>query len=135
MAKINGTSFLLLVDGTAIGSTRTCSIDINVDTPDTTTKDSGGYEQNLPGGGLRGATISFDGLEDPANTLGVDELFDLINNRADFDFQITTSSAGDKIWTGTATMQNLSQNYEMEQPVSVSGTAKVNGTLVRATET
>lgn len=135
MAKINGTSFLLLVDGTAIGSTRSCSISVNVDTPDTTTKSSGGWAENLAGGGLRDATISFEGLEDPTDTLGVDEVFDLINNRSDFDFQITTSSAGDKIWTGTATIQTLEQNYEMEQPVSVSGTAKVNGALVRATET
>lgn len=135
MAKINGTSFLLLVDGVAIGSTRTCSITINNEAPDTTTKDSGGWEENLPGGGLRNANISFEGLEDPANTVGVDEIFDLINNRADFDFQITTDSAGDKIWTGTATITSLEQAYEMEQPVSVTGTAKVNGALTRATET
>lgn len=135
MAKINGTSFLLLVDGNAIGSTRTSSLNISVDLPDTSTKDSGGWEENLSGGGMRSATGSFDGLEDPTATVGVNEIFDLINTRADFEFQLTDSQAGSDIWTGTATIDSLEINYEMEQPVSISGSFKVNGALTRTTET
>lgn len=135
MAKINGTSFLLLVDGNAIGSTRTSSLNISVDLPDTSTKDSGGWEENLSGGGMRSATGSFDGLEDPTATVGVNEIFDLINTRADFEFQLTDSQPGSDIWTGTATIDSLEINYEMEQPVSISGSFKVNGALTRTTET
>lgn len=135
MAKINGTSFLVLVDGTAIGSTRTANINISVEAPDTTTKGSGGWAENLAGGGLRSAEGTFDGLEDPTDTVGVNEIFNLINTRADFDFQITDSNPGSDIWTGTGTITSLEVNYEMEQPVSISGTFRVNGALVRATET
>ncbi len=135
MAKINGTSFLLLIDGVAVGSTRTSSLTVNVDIPDTTTKDSGGWAENLAGGGLRSANGAFDGLEDPTDTLSVDEVFDLINTRADFAFQLTDSQAGTMIWTGNATIESLEMNYEMEQPVSVSATFRVNGQLTRATET
>lgn len=135
MAKINGTLFQLLVDGVAIGSTKTASISISVDLPDITTKDSGGWEEHLAGGGLRGATGSFEGLEDPTDAVNVNELFDLVNTRSDFAFQLTDDTPGSSIWTGTATIDSLEQNYEMEQAVSVSGSFKVNGALVRATET
>lgn len=135
MAKINATSFLLLIDGTALGSTTNASISISVELPDTSTKDSGGWAEHLAGGGMRSATGSFEGLEDPTNTVGVNELFNLIDTRADFDFQITDSTPGSDIWTGTATIDSLEMDYEMESPVSVSGSFKVNGALVRATET
>lgn len=135
MAKINGTSFLLLLDGTALGSSRTASISFSVEAPDTTTKDSGGWAENLAGGGLRSAEGSFEGLEDATDTYNVNELFDLINTRADFDFQLTDSQAGTDIWTGTATITNLEINYEMEQPVSISGSFRVNGQPSRTTET
>jgi len=135
MAKINGSNFLLFIDGVALGSTKSSSLNISVDIPLTSTQQSGGWEQNLPGGGMRSAEGSFDGLEDPADTVGVNEIYDLINTRADFEFQITDDEAGSEIWTGTGTVSNLTVNYEMEQPVSISGTFKVNGVLVRATET
>jgi len=135
MAKINGSSFLLFIDGVALGSTKTSSINISVDIPLTSTQQSGGWETNLAGGGMRSAEGSFDGLEDPSDTVGVNEIYDLINTRADFDFEITDDTAGSNIWTGTATVSNLTVNYEMEQPVSISGTFKLNGVLVRATET
>lgn len=135
MAKINATKFLVYVDGNAIGSTTNASISINVDLPSTTTKDSAGWEEHLAGGGLRGATGSFEGLEDPTDTVSVTEIFDLIDSRSDFTFQLSTGEAGDDVWQGTATINQLDVDYEMEQPVGVSGGFKLNGALTRVTLT
>ncbi len=135
MAKINGTSFLVYLDGNPIGSTTNATISITVDEIPTTNKGSGGWAEQIAGGGLRSAEGTFEGLEDPDDTVGVNEIFDLMDTRADFDFQITDNTAGSDIWTGTATVMNLEVNYEMEQAVSISGTFRVNGQLTRATET
>lgn len=135
MAYINGSSMLLLIDGTAVGSTKTCSLSISNETPDTSNKDSGGWATHLPGGGQRAAEGSFELLEDPTDTYGVNELFDLINTRSDFEFQITNSVASSDIFIGTATITSLEITYEMEQPVGVSGSFKVNGAPQRVSET
>lgn len=135
MAFINGSSMLLLIDGTAVGSTKTCQLSISNDTPDTSNKGSSGWATHLAGGGQRSAEGSFEMLEDPTDTYGVDELFDLIDNRSDFDFQITDSVASTKIFIGTATITSLEVVYEMEQPVGVSGSFKVNGAVQRVAET
>lgn len=135
MAFINGSSMLMVIDGNAVGSTKTCSLSISNDTPDTSNKGSGGWATHLAGGGQRSAEGSFDMLEDPNHTMGVDELFALINTRADFDFQITDSQAGSDIFIGTATITSLEVQYEMEQPVAVSGSFKVNGAVQRVSET
>lgn len=133
--KINGSSFLLLIDGNPIGASTSSSMTIEVETPDTSTKDSGGWAEHLPGGGQRSASGETEGFEDPSKTMNVDELFNLISNRSDFDFQLTNSESGSEIWIGVATITNLEINYEMEQPVSLSFSWQVNGPVQRVTET
>lgn len=127
MSKINGTLFRVYVDGNKVGSTTSCSISLEVDLPETTTKDSEGWAEHLIGGGLRSATGSFEGFEDPSDQYNVDELFDLLDQRVDFDVQIKTENAGDSIWIGKATISNLELEYEMEQPVTISGEFQFNG--------
>ena len=45
MAVINATSFLLLKDTTVIGHSKSTSFNVNVDLPESTSKDSLGFEQ------------------------------------------------------------------------------------------
>lgn len=133
MAKINATRFLVYVNGTAIGSTTTASISVEVDLPSTTTKNSGGWAEHLQG--LRNASGSFEGLEDPTETMGATELFDLINNRSKFDLLLVTDTAGDEGFSASASISNLEFEYEMEQPVSLSGSFTVDGQLTRRANT
>ena len=133
MAKINATRFLVYVNGTAIGSTTTASISVEVDLPSTTTKDSGGWAEHLQG--LRNASGSFEGLEDPTQTMGATELFDLITNRTKFDLLLVTDTAGEDGFSASASISNLEFEYEMEQPVSLSGSFTVDGELTRRANT
>ena len=133
MAKINATRFLVYVNGTAIGSTTTASISVEVDLPSTTTKDSGGWAEHLQG--LRNASGSFEGLEDPTETMGATELYDLITNRSKFDLLLVTDTAGEDGFSASASISNLEFEYEMEQPVSLSGSFTVDGELTRRANT
>ncbi len=134
MAKINASSFLLFIDGNPIGASTSSTLTIEVETPDTSTKDSEGWAEHLAGGGQRSSNGSTEGFEDPSKQVNVQELYDLIDNRSDFDFQLTDDTAGSNIWIGKATITNLEMEYEMEQPVSLSFDWKVNGKVERVVE-
>lgn len=133
MAKINGSKFILHLDGSAIGSSTSVSLSITNDLPDTTTKDSGGWAEHLAGGGLRGASGSVDGFEDPADTYGLDELFSLLSNRSDFDATIidVTAASTLKGFSFSATISDLEVTYELEQPVGLSFSFQANGEVTR----
>jgi len=131
MAKINATDYLLYIDGNIVGSLQSVSISINNEIIDTTTKDSGGFEEHIAGGGLRGAEISFNGLEDPTNTVDIEALYTEISARTGFAFRISTTDTAKYQWTGNGTLTSLEQEYPTEDAVTYSGTIKVNGTLTR----
>lgn len=71
MALINATSFLLVKDSTVIGHSKETNISLNLDLADITTKESGGWQENLPM--VRGGSISASGLTDYTDTLNFKE--------------------------------------------------------------
>jgi len=120
MAKENGSIFFLNIDGNPVGATTSFTWSAAVELPDTTTRDSAGFAEHLPGGGLRTITGSCDGFQDPSLALSTTELYDLISSRSDFTCLIIPETAGTKGFTGTATISGLDITYDMEQPVSIS---------------
>jgi len=67
MPLINASSFLLYKDQTAIGHSKNTVFNLNLDLPESTTKDSGGFAEYLPC--LRGGTITVNGLTAYNDTL------------------------------------------------------------------
>jgi TP901-1 family phage major tail protein len=133
MAKINGTLYLVDIDGVTVGSTTNASITINQDLPETTTKGSGGWREVLAG--LRSWEGSFEGLYDPTDTYDVKSLADEIVNRSSFTVVFDSSTAGDVDFTGTAYLSNVEFSAEMESPVSFSASFTGDGTLTVADNT
>lgn len=133
MAKINGSKFILHADGSAIGSSTSVSFSITNDLPDTTTKGSGGWAEHLAGGGLRGASGSVDGFEDPIDAYGLDELFSLLSNRSGFDATIidVTAASTLKGFSFKATISDLEVTYDLEQAVGLSFSFQANGEVTR----
>lgn len=133
MAKLNGALFILHADASAIGSTTSVSLSIDVDLPETTTKGSGGWAEHLIGGGTRSASGSVEGFEDPAETYGVDDLYELINSRSDWDAKIIdiTAASTNKGFEFSATISSLEITYDNEQPVSLSFDFQANGEVKR----
>ena len=87
MAVINATSFLLLKDTTVIGHSISTTFNINVDLPESTTKESSGWREDLPG--VKSGTISCECLTDYSDTLNFEQLADMVltKEKATFVFK------------------------------------------------
>src|SRR5688572_20325863 len=102
---INGTLLGVYVGGTLIAKSTNCTLNITHSVRNTTTKDSGGWEESL--GGLRGWTISGDFLDAEDAAYRFDDLFALIGSRASAVLKMSSEVSGDKYYTGSAILVSL----------------------------
>lgn len=126
----NGTNLLLKVDTVVIGHTTSCSISFSHDLPDATTKDSDGWSEFISG--VRGATVSFDGLVDYSDATNVIDLFDLIANRTKVDVAFGTAVTGDTVFTAEGYLESLENTADMESPVAYTGSIKITGAVTKS---
>jgi predicted secreted protein len=131
MAYINGTQMLVKVDNVVVAGCKNVTVNVNVDLPDASTKDSAGWEENIHG--RRNWSVDFDGLYNPAATLSANELIDLITTRDEVTLVILLATSGSYL-TGLAQLQKFSMAGPAESPITISGTFKGNGAFVK-TET
>lgn len=131
MAVINGTNFLLKKGGTEIGHTTSASLSLSVDTPDATTKSSGGFQEVIAG--TISGEISFEGLVDFADTNeNAEELGDTLLARTEVEYVFEGGAAGNQKWTGNGYISSLEISSEAENPVTYSGTVVLTSTIVQA---
>lgn len=129
MAVLNGTLYVFSVDGNAIGSTKNATLTLNMDTPEATTKDSGGYRELIAG--LRSWSGSFDGLYDPTDANGVNDITSLWTSRSSFTvlFRETGSTSGTESYTGTAFFTSFEKSAPREDVMTFSASFEGTGTL------
>ena len=128
MAKINGT-VMTVYAADLILWTKTCTLNIEQDLPDGTTKGSAGWEEHI--NGVRRWTIDFDGAYDLDGTgLEAAELVALILARtADATVKFGTSTDAATGWTGAGTLKNVAISAPMEDTTTFSGQIVGNGAL------
>lgn len=126
----NGTDLVLEVEGNVIGHTTSCSLSLSLDTPEATTKDSGGFSEFI--GGIRGGEISFEGLVAYDDTLNAVQLADYLLNRTQITAVFGTAEAGDVIYTAEAFLSSVEVSAEMEAAVSYSGSLTITGAIVKS---
>jgi predicted secreted protein len=134
MAVINGTTMLLLLDGVAIGCTRSATLNINNDTYDASCKSSNGWADN--GLGQRSWDVAFDGLYDPSGVANFEALFDELYERDAtliMEFAQIDGTGGGEVYRGNCLVTSLSLTADMEQPVTYSGTLTGTGSLYKST--
>ena len=108
--KINGTSLLLYVGGTAVSYTTSCSLSISgPGTIDVSNKDSENWLEKLKAKGY-GWTASADGMFTFDGTLCVDEIFELFRTNQTVTVKISTSDAADRFFSGSA----VATSYSMD---------------------
>jgi predicted secreted protein len=145
MAKINGSNVVVwldhLIGPTAddkILFTTNCTLTINHDLPDATSKDSEGWAKHISG--LRSWEVTVDGLSDfgdwSSSVSGgnIAELWDLITNRrpiAKMVFAVDDDDDGSatEYYYGRVSLANLELTNEMESTASFSGTLIGKGEL------
>jgi predicted secreted protein len=88
MATINGTNFLLKrqSDGQVVGHSKSISLTIGADLPESTNKDSNGFQEVIAG--LRNAQLSVSGLTRYGDPLNYTELADYVLQRTEVEFYI-----------------------------------------------
>jgi len=130
MAKINGTLNAIINGSDKVLHQANSTLNVNVDLPDATTKESAGWAEHI--NGLRDWEITFDGKYDETGEgLTPDEILAAIIGRtADAAVKFTTDGAtGAAGWTGDGTFRNISINGAQEVPITFSGSIKGNGAL------
>jgi len=129
MAKVNGTVMTIYSGADVIMWTKNCTLNVEQDLPDGTTKDSLGWEEHI--NGVRRWSIDFDGAFDVSGSgMTPNELIAIIIARtADATVKFGTSAAAATGWTGLATVKNMSISGAMEDVATFSGSLTGNGAI------
>ena len=130
--KFNGDLLIIDLDGNAIAHSTDATLTVSRDTPETTTKDSGGWKEYLKDGN-RGWEMSASGLVtfDAANNSPADMLDSILNNTA-VTVKFTTANTGDEEFTGSAILNSWSENSPQNAPASYEVAFTGDGALTKA---
>jgi predicted secreted protein len=135
----NGTNLVVLVGSEVIAHATSCSLTVSADLPDATTKQSGGWAEEIPG--LRSWSLTTDGLatvEETGSNYLVGDIFTALSNRTKLTVKFTTATGstpitGDLYWEGDAYVESLEMTGDMESPVTYSVSFTGTGDLTQDT--
>jgi len=139
----NGTSLVVLIGSEVVAHSTSCSLSLNIDTPDASDKESGGWAYEIAG--QRSWSLTTDGLSTivPGTTatyVSTGELMTLAAARTAVTVKFTTVTAGgstvvtgDLVWSGSAFIESVDMTADMEAPVTYSVSFKGTGELTQGT--
>lgn len=131
MGKINGSVIIPVLDSDAVVHTTNATISVDVDLPDATTKDSGGWADHIHG--LRSFTLTIEGYAAYDSAGNVKPLLDLILDRTSATFEFSPDETGDVKISGSVSLSNLELGANMEETASLSSTLTGKGPLTVST--
>ena len=126
----NGTNLILKIEDTTLGHTTSCTLTLNNDLPEATTKDSSGFQEVIAG--VMSGELSFDGLvayDDSANAI---ELADYLLARTQLTCVFGTAATGDAVYSAEGFLSSVEMSAEMESPVSYSGSITLTGAITKS---
>ena len=142
----NGTSLVVLIGTEVIAFATSCSLSIAIDTPDSSTKQSLGWADEI--GGQKSWSLTTDGLATVvpgavATYISTTELSNLAIARTAVTVKFTTVNndtvggvtpvTGDTIYSGSAFIESVDMTADMENPVTYSVSFKGTGPLTIGT--
>lgn len=139
MAIFNGTNLgVYITTGSPaadvlIAAATDCSLSLNMETIDITTKDSAGYRELL--GGLRSGSVSVSGLIDyqDASNQDVTDLYAAWENRTSLSLVFSSNTPGDEKYSFSGFLTSLEQSGGTEDTATYSATFEITGTVTEAT--
>ena len=134
MAVFNGTNLGVYVGSTIIAAATDCSLSLNMDTIDITTKDSAGYRELLAG--LRSGSMSCNGLIDYQSSN--EDTVDLVTawtNRTSLTLKFSNEITGDQSYTASGFLTSLEQSGGTEDTATYSASFELTGVVTPATIT
>lgn len=132
MAIFNGTNLGVYIDGTIIAAATDCSLSLNMETIDITTKDSAGYRELLAG--MRSGSISVSGLIDyQATDKDTVDLYTAWENRTSLTLKFSSEITSDTSFTASGFLTSLEQSGGTEDTATYSATFELTGQVTDAT--
>lgn len=132
MAKVNGTNLGVYIDGDLQAAATSCEISFSSNMLETTSKDSAGDAEFLPG--LRNATVSTEALyTDASSDLNQDDLFTMQKDRTKVVLIFGVNTTGKVIYTADAYISSLSISAPMEDVTTYSVEFQITGSVVKST--
>lgn len=134
MSKVHGKNFAVFVDSDKVGDCRDCTLNVNQNLPDATSKDDGNWAAHL--NGMRDWSIDVEHLWDEDNTFDAVDMIDLILNASSVtvEFSVGSNGAdGDTYFYGTASLASDSISAPLDDVTSGSASFTGNGPLNKAT--
>jgi len=116
-----------------IGRATSASLSVSMETRDTTTKDSAGWQENLEG--LKAWSLSGDGLVTysiSGDFDSPDDLFTLLANRTQIKVKFGSATSGEIDYTGDAYLVSYEQEAGVEENVTYSFGFTGTGVLTQA---
>lgn len=112
----------------AIGHSSSTTINLNVDLPESTTKDSSGFREVIAG--VKSGEIAVDGLVDYSDSVNFNELASHMMLKDKLEFYFEDSVSGLLVYNGEGYIESVEQIAEMENAVSYSLGIKLTGLVV-----
>lgn len=129
MAGYNGTTIGVYVQDVLVAQSTGCTLDFNVDTFETTSKDSGGARSILPG--TSSWSVSGDFLDSTADAnYDLDDFLVLANAKTLISVRIDDAGTSQRKYTGQGYLTSVSGNFPMESAVTGSFTIEGTGALI-----
>lgn len=131
MAIFNGTELGVYISDVLIAAATDCSLSLNVETIDITTKDSQGFRELL--GGVRSGSISVSGLIDYVDATNKDmaDLWTVWETRTAVTvvFSKANEATGDLSFSASAILTSLEQSGGTEDTATYSATFELTGAI------
>jgi len=131
---INGTLLTIKVGGSKLLNSTSASLSLTLDTPEATTKDSGGFQDLIAG--VKSGEISFEGLVayDSGSGSQIGDISDELISGTQVTWEFSTDVSGDDRYSGNGFISSVEITADMEAPVSYSGTIVTTGTITQGVE-
>jgi len=132
MAVFNGTNVAVLISSTAVAHATECSMTLNHDIIEVTTKDSSGMRELIPG--LKSGSISVSGLQEVTGSNGIKALTQTFNTGTAVTvvFDQGIASDGEKFTNTGAILTSLEMSGGTEDAPTYSATFELSGTITKA---
>ena len=129
----NGSLLSVKVNSNKILNSTSCTLSLSVDTPEATTKDSGGFQDLIAG--VKSGEISFEGLVAyDAGGTHIGDIADELLAGTEVTWEFSTDVSGDDKYSGSGFLSSIEITADMESPVSYSGTIVTTGTITQGVE-
>lgn len=130
MAVFNGTNIAITLGGTAIANATECSVSLNQETIEVTTKDSSGNRELIPG--LKSGSMSVSGLQEVSGANGIKALTSTFNTGAAVNLVFDQTATDGETFSASGILTSLEMSGGTEDAPTYSASFELTGAITKA---